>query len=179
MHRLVLYVVCLFVLVVSPAMRTLALDALAEADGIRLFEKGKVLGGRAKDLLEIGKQQKEPINPSEISDLDAFRQAYADLHEQTIAMTLAGEAAANADHLLSVGTLLRFYGRMSCDLDKEPLRLLLRAQMLSYAESMGDAVGLANRGLAQTRQPGVATAAARIRNDLLESKSLLESIVLR
>src|SRR5215831_2436186 len=107
MHRLVLYVVCLFVLVVSPAMRALALDALAEADGIRLFEKGKVLGGRAKDLLEIGKQKKEPINPSEISDLDAFRQAYADLHEQTIAMTLAGEAAANADHLLSVGTLLR------------------------------------------------------------------------
>jgi len=51
--------------------------------------------------------------------------------------------------------------------------------MLSYAESMGDAVDLANRGLAQTRQPGVATAAARIRNDLLESKSLLESIVLR
>jgi hypothetical protein len=179
MHRFVLCVVWVFVFVVSPAMRALAIEASAGADAIKLQEKGKVLGDHAKDLAVIGRQIKASVDPGQIQDLDGIRRAYADLHEHNIAMNLSQYAFEEAKQLLIVSDLLLVYGHMSCDLDKALMRPVLQAMMRTYAEEMDDAVGLVNHGLAQTRQPGVATTAARIRDDLRENKALIESIVLR
>lgn len=178
MHRLVLYVVWVFLFVVGLVMPALAFEASAQADANRLAEKAKSLGDHANDLAEIGRQIKKSINPSQIHDYEGYLQAYADLDERSIAMELATDANGNASQLFKEATLLMLYGRMSCDLDKALIRQFLQDEMRSHAKMLDGMVGLVNLSLAQTRRPGVATTAARLRDDYRESKALIESIVL-
>jgi hypothetical protein len=91
------------------------------------------------------------------------------------------EATSNtiADYMSAVGTLLEIYSDLSCEEDRIKIRVVVEKEVSYYAKQITPLVDGANLSIAHTRMPGVAAEGTRMRDDLREVKSILDSVKLR
>ena len=160
MRRSVLHVFAIFVFAVYPAVQVLAQPPQVVLDSQRLLSKSHAFLNHSSDLLDLAKGQEGTL-------------------EFEIAMDLNGEATLNSERLFSAGNLVLVYEQMTCSSDKAFIRLYVQRVLNAYIKNLEQSISGVNLGLANTHRPGVATTAAGLRDELRESKALIESMVLR
>lgn len=107
-----------------------------------------------------------------------FAKSSSDLEWQ-YAMELQRISGETADRLDAASMLLKIDDALSCQEDREKIRPIIQSQIGYYRELTDQWIGGANVDIAATKQPGVAAEAARMRDDLREIKTILDSIKLR
>lgn len=99
--------------------------------------------------------------------------------EYEVAMDLSTIAAQAGDYMNAVLTLLNIYDDVSCKEDQEKIRPVIEADVRFYSKNLEVFTQEANLGIAHTKMPGVAAEGTRMRDDLREAKSILDSIKLQ
>jgi len=116
-----------------------------------------------------------------LSECSADLLAYAKAspgEQYEITMDLSDEASMGSDYLNAVSTLLTIYGRVTRPADKRVIRSIITREIAHYVNLLKNLVARVSNGLAFTKQPSVAEAASRVKEDLREAIDLLESVEL-
>src|SRR6266404_742060 len=96
--------------------------------------------------------------------------------EQDLTMEFAREASAASGHASAVGVLLTIYDQLSCRADRAMAWPLIKAELASYVALLDTSAKAVDHSVASyVKTPAVATAAARMKQDIGELKSFLES----
>jgi hypothetical protein len=88
-------------------------------------------------------------------------------------------ASRAGDLLDATRALLLVYDNISCAVDRATIRPVIKMQLDHYIKRLNLSVSQVNNVLSLTKNPGIATAASRMKEDLRETRVLLETINLR
>lgn len=99
--------------------------------------------------------------------------------ELEIAADLQTVGGETADKLYAARTLMQIYSAMSCAEDRPIVRPFVERDLHYYSQQIEISIKEANLYIASTKRPGVAAEASRMRDDLREVKSALDSMKLR
>jgi hypothetical protein len=88
-------------------------------------------------------------------------------------------ATNTSESLNKAASLVGIYEDLECEQDRVKVRPRIEANLRDYGKSLGLAIETANRRISNTRNPDVVGVAVRMRNDLRDAKTLLDSIKLR
>jgi hypothetical protein len=147
--------VIIFLLVAIPSFSQ---QSSTQSNFDRLNVKVKQFGDYERDFLDYTKSHR------------------SDLMEFEISSNLQIVASRTGDLLDAVEALLLIYDYISCDLDRETVRRVIKVQLAHYIKRVDLSISEVNHHLSFTKNPAIATSAARMKEDLRETKDLLESI---
>jgi len=99
--------------------------------------------------------------------------------EYEIATDLDNTAGTAADQLGAASTLLEIYDSMSCREDRAAVERHLQTTLNFSSRLLRNRISEMNNVISHTRKPGVAAEAARMRDDLREAVSILDSVKLQ
>lgn len=99
--------------------------------------------------------------------------------EYEVSTDLHTAASQTGDYLAAVQTLLEIYADLSCNEDRVRIRPVIERELGFYSKQIEPLIKQANLGIAHTTMPGVAAEGTRMRDDLRDVKSILDSITPR
>ena len=108
-----------------------------------------------------------------------FVKSIPDTFEKLYASELVTVASETVDRLDAAGNFLWIYRSLSCKEDRARIKPLLENQFSFYSQYLELSIKSVNLDISHTKTPGVAVEAIRMKDDLREAKSILDSIKLR
>jgi hypothetical protein len=99
--------------------------------------------------------------------------------EYDITEGFLADASETTEELHAAGSLLEIYDGLSCEQDREKSRVVIERDIHYYVQFIEQHITTANLGIAHTQNPGVAAEGIRMRDDMREAKTILDSIKLR
>ena len=112
-------------------------------------------------------------------DFQGFEKAQVDSMDKLEILTtdnLSMVAIQTGDFLMAVACLLPVYSNITKGADRRRVKPIIKLLFDHYAEQIGVNVGKVNHWLAYTKSPAIVASATRLKEDLREIKTLLESI---
>ena len=102
---------------------------------------------------------------SQMSDLGVMSGSVADRDENSMVLAMASVAELNRERCLSVHSLLFVYEQLSPGRDRDRAGEYISFRIEQYATLRSD-IDFANKSIGQTKLPGVAREAQRLRDQL-------------
>jgi hypothetical protein len=112
-------------------------------------------------------------------DFEGFQKAQAHSMDKLEILTtdnLDMVAIQTFDFLMAVASLVTVYSNITKDADSRRAKPIIKKLFDYYAEQIGVNVGRVNYWLAYTKSPAMAASGTRLKEDLREIKTLIESI---
>jgi hypothetical protein len=111
--------------------------------------------------------------------LDFEKSAQNSTVELAVANDLQTAARETQTSIDTASLLIQIYENLSCSEDRTRTKLVLYTQFAAYSKELDLAVSQTNYKISFIQRPGVAAEATRMRDELREVKSILDSIKLQ
>jgi hypothetical protein len=116
------------------------------------------------------------FNQHERDFLDFAKLSRNNRDEREISDSLAAIAGRTAEFLVATNALLEVYENISNSADRTRIQPLIKSEALRYSQGIEADMPLVNANLADTKLPAVAISGDRMKQDMRDAKTFLDSL---